>query len=1300
MRLHFQLCHVKNTNIYFMRNKFLRQGSLVLVLVFNLFYTFSQKIVKDTVKGEPVFVYPFRTTVNYNNAYFMSLRKMKRSRVSVNSWYKTVYGDRFSKKEMRQFKKELRSRNAKKRLRATKHLRSKKFKEAVRNNPYPFITAKYTLDKDIIPLLNTVPDGKYVQYFDTFTLILKDGKTDFIPKQISGIFYLKNNMLEGEAVWFNPAGDTLKHGYFSKGMKVGKWTLRNIRVEHNFSERLAKKFIETGQAPMDTTYESYEYANGLKNGAYVYYQNSDFPITTGNYKDNKPIGEWIFRDVETVWKKEGRVRLRDNKVVTLRYTLADKDTIVKRPIIRYTLFGEMYDESDFDFFPEYSPSVPFSKLFALAYPVEPDLELDEERFGSYDGGEEMYEEEYFGDEYYEEEYEYYDEEYGENVNYGKKQYDYKTGKYLSFAKLIDSLGVRFNYTGVYEKYYPNGQLMVRYNFENGSLLAEDTIFWDNGTPYDVITFNQDSAHYVQTVYDYAGVLYKQLVFDSLGEFKRVDFEKKRVRFVDIDGFKAEDRSDGMKYYFYDKMDTLKHELSDSLVLFRSWFKKDTSLLYSRSFNPKERALSYQFYAIDGTNPFKSEIDFSEDYNSWLGSSEYQLGDLKLVTKGSAYLMEFYEPDSIPQLHVNFYDEYFDVTRDQQLFRKNSPFTGKINMSFNHRKLKIKTSSSSIDMQYPLAFRNTDKLNKEVEKFKKTGKTKYELLFSLIDASETDEDFGAGIFGNIMRDFLYPFAEYPYSEYPYYDEFDEEPRRKFRKKAKSTYPETAKITGAFLGGKPTGLWKNYDQFGKLIASANFFNGEMHGTVKNYTYTDAADKNDYYRNSYDTLPTKRTYHLNWTAEYKNGLQHGKEINYDWRGRVVGETNYVDGRKEGPAFERNSIAHTALNYELDALDGYVKTFLTLPGKDSTLLFELNFQEGQLQGESRAFHLNGKLAKRGFFLMGQPIDDYEAFDTLGFKYHYVKFMYSFPVEEKIYEENELSVRYLFDWRDSIYFRPSDITTSQSLDRMLAQMGIGSNNLRRPYYGRPSLIDKRGITYHMTKYYPNDTVARDGSIAKGKKIGCWKYYSYEGEMLYEVDYFDTILVVNDSVSFRSKGVLTDYDAAGNKLSDSYVIEKFEKYDCSHTDHYEIRQLMAIWQAHDSIGIFNGYVKNYYDNGVLMNEGQMKEGLPSGVWKYYDPYGKLNQVGEYVLGKRNGRWLGGDLSKTKYLGDICLNPNLPNLEEEIRYREKLLDITITNYRMGKALNKEFYDVNLNRFGEDGEELMEEEMEFEEDFNEH
>ena len=223
-------------------------------------------------------------------------------------------------------------------------------------------------------------------------------------------------------------------------------------------------------------------------------------------------------------------------------------------------------------------------------------------------------------------------------------------------------------------------------------------------------------------------------------------------------------------------------------------------------------------------------------------------------------------------------------------------------------------------------------------------------------------------------------------------------------------------------------------------------------------------------------------------------------------------------------------------------------------------------------------------------------------------------------------------------------------------------------------MVEKDGISYHVTKYYPNDQIARDGAINNGKKTGCWQYYNYDGEFLYEVDYFDTIIQLNDSIRFKSKGILTDFNAKGQKISQSYVIEKFEKYDCSHTDHYEIRQLYTFWQENDTVDRLNGYAKNYYDNGVLQNEGMMKNGLPTGVWKFYDPYGKLNWVGSYVSGKRDGRWLGGDLSKSKYIGDICLDPNLPNLEEEISRREKELEINIINYVLGKSVS---YDWDLN-----------------------
>jgi antitoxin component YwqK of YwqJK toxin-antitoxin module len=224
-----------------------------------------------------------------------------------------------------------------------------------------------------------------------------------------------------------------------------------------------------------------------------------------------------------------------------------------------------------------------------------------------------------------------------------------------------------------------------------------------------------------------------------------------------------------------------------------------------------------------------------------------------------------------------------------------------------------------------------------------------------------------------------------------------------------------------------------------------------------------------------------------------------------------------------------------------------------------------------------------------------------------------------------------------------------------------------------------------LIKYFPNDNIAREGAFNESKKKGLWKFYNYEGQKLYEINYFDSLITLNDSIEFNSLGEKFEYDLTGKLLSKSYVIEKTEKYDCSNSDHYEIRQFYTTWQANDTLKRINGYVKNYFDNGVIQSEGQMLNGLPAGVWKMYDPNGRLNMLGEYVFGKKQGRWLKGDLSKIKYLGEICLNPNLPDLEEQINYREKLLDIEIYYYKLGQRLNSEKYNLNLNKkeqFGDD------------------
>lgn len=1242
---------------------------------------YAQKVDTLEINGQSYFVYPFRVSVNVHGDYFKAVKFDELIQFTFDNYAKEIRSQFEEDLTYSDFKKMMKTFNPKNMGGTSKKNVSGKLIKQIRKNPFPLLEQTYTMSHDIVPSLDPIPDGKYVQLYESFCLVDAKGRCQENTDRIAAFFTVKNNLLEGDAYWLNMKGDTLKHGEFEGGLKVGEWTLEKRDLPYALSKEMVERYNEEGSPGADTVLTTYYYVNGAKNGHYEKFINSEFPVEEGNYLDDDKTGEWLMREIQYKGKGKNRKRIRNNELVTLRYTFVDKtDTVItKKPLIRNGLVDTYNaDIFEFNFLSKYNLIAPPRNLFEYNFSKEEDLDLEEEQYGSY--AMDSYSDEPYYDEYYDYEGEYY----GEGYEYGSftpDVYDKERKEYFSRSYIIDSIGMIANYKGVYEAYYPNGQLAYKYVIRNGGLVSEDTVFWDNGKTHDVINFIADSNHYVRSIYDYDGKLYKELIYDSLGTFDRVGYFYDNRKIAILEGYKAYKNEYG-NFYTYDVNDTLEHELSEPLVLFRSWYEKDSSRLYSTEYDPIERVVVGTGLSVTGKVRENFKRTFSDEFNSWTGVDTVRLSDMYLVTTSSGSLYEGdYFIDSIPQRNVRQAYNRFDVAEDYILYRNGIEYTGPVELSLNTSKLKL--SKSQLKMSLPkYKLSQNRKLKKKIELFKEKGKGNKDILLNYIDASDYESNLGSMIYYDFFNNLLGEFFYYPeqYNDYMYGYDYG----------VGNDNMDIEQIKGYMVDGKPHGIWKSYNKKGQVIKEVPFEKGQAHGTAKEFAYAYPELKDDYYYFDEpeilkDSLPARKTYYLSSIAEFKNGQLDGKEIYFNWLKEITSETSYKEGMKHGEAIERNKLAFTRMSFEDDLRDGYMQTYLTLPGQDSVLLFDLNFQHGLLQGESKSYHTNGQLSKRGFFLDGEPIDDYEAYDSLGFKYHYVKFKYSYPVEEKIWEENELSVRYLFDWQDSIYFVPSDITTSQSLEKVLFDLGFGQEYLAQPYYGRPSLVNKRGIKYHMTKYFPNDTVSRDGDIEDGKKTGLWKFYDYDGEFLYEVDYFDTILVLNDTIRFHAKGILTDIDSLGNEKHKSYIIEKFEKYDCSHTDHYEIRQFYTISESDTSVGRMNGYVKNFYDNGVIQSEGQMMNGLPTGFWKIYDPFGKLNQYGQYVYGKRDGRWLSGDLSKTKYLGDICLNPNLPDLEKEIKYRENLLDIVITNYKMGKSLNKQYYDINMNRFSDVEEE---------------
>jgi uncharacterized protein len=106
----------------------------------------------------------------------------------------------------------------------------------------------------------------------------------------------------------------------------------------------------------------------------------------------------------------------------------------------------------------------------------------------------------------------------------------------------------------------------------------------------------------------------------------------------------------------------------------------------------------------------------------------------------------------------------------------------------------------------------------------------------------------------------------------------------------------------------------------------------------------------------------------------------------------------------------------------------------------------------------------------------------------------------------------------------------------------------------------------------------------------------------------------------------------------------------------------------DSINA-NGHNIFYHDNGEKASEGEMKNGLPVGIWKNYFKNGLIKSEGEIKNNKQNGNWLfyleNGELIKTVYYYNNLKNGSLVRFsgKDTILYTEEYRNDTIVGKKV-------------------------------------
>ena len=174
---------------------------------------------------------------------------------------------------------------------------------------HPGILYNYNIapEEDIVPALEPLKDGNYVQYYRDLPYV-KDDILRWRNDVVCAVFTLKNNQLDGFACWLTAEGDTLKAGNFRNGLKEGAWIYK--KYEYNPEDEDLKLALFLDGTYKDTSITEMSYVNGLSDGPYRNLYNS-FLLETGFYKNGNESGEWreysrktIIQGIKTIYLNE------------------------------------------------------------------------------------------------------------------------------------------------------------------------------------------------------------------------------------------------------------------------------------------------------------------------------------------------------------------------------------------------------------------------------------------------------------------------------------------------------------------------------------------------------------------------------------------------------------------------------------------------------------------------------------------------------------------------------------------------------------------------------------------------------------------------------------------------------------------------------------------------------------------------------------------------------------------------------------------------------------------------------------
>lgn len=181
----------------------------------------------------------------------------------------------------------------------------------------------------------------------------------------------------------------------------------------------------------------------------------------------------------------------------------------------------------------------------------------------------------------------------------------------------------------------------------------------------------------------------------------------------------------------------------------------------------------------------------------------------------------------------------------------------------------------------------------------------------------------------------------------------------------------------------------------------------------------------------------------------------------------------------------------------------------------------------------------------------------------------------------------------------------------------------------RINRTDANGLKQGVWKeFWPNGKVKAEGRWLNGKKDGYFKEYNEFGNLLNVTKWKDGQLVKNPPELAKIETKITYHPNGRPKQIGNYkddvpegVFREFDTTGVIVNAEVYLEGVLVGKGLYDAKGLQQGHWTEYYETGELKGEGDYKDGVKVGQWKFLYSDGKTDQIGKYdQKGRPSGTW--------------------------------------------------------------------------------